>query len=74
MSDKTEKTDSKTTGTGALKNEVADPARYERELRAVAVAERDPATAMAEGKTTATDTPRKPVDPLNPETDKAGEN
>jgi hypothetical protein len=47
--------------------------KREQELAAVAKAERDPDTAMAEGKKVATDT-SQPADPLNPDTHESGEN
>jgi len=47
--------------------------KVEQELAAVAKAERDPDTAMAEGKKVASDT-TQPTDPLNPNTHDSGEN
>jgi hypothetical protein len=47
--------------------------KRDEELAAVAEAERDPDTAMAEGKKTATDT-SQPTDPLNPDGRRSGEN
>jgi hypothetical protein len=47
--------------------------KLDQELRAVAKAERDPDTAMAEGKKVASDT-SQPVEPLNPNAHGDGEN